>query len=89
MFQILRKMFSSKNEERDFESLIGRMPEFLQREDLVRSGRLAVKHKKVKTPITGLSFLEKLGIMPLAFPNFRSIFSVPVEIRLFEVCISR
>ncbi|HJX03571.1 MAG TPA: hypothetical protein VJ488_03325, partial [Dehalococcoidia bacterium] len=70
MFQILRKLFSSKGEERDFESFIGRMPEYLQRVDIIRSGKLAVKHKKVRPPLTKLPFLEKLRIMPLGLANF-------------------
>ena len=73
MFQILRKLFSSKDEERDFESFIGRMPEYLQRVDIIRSGKLAVKHKKVRPPLTKLPFLEKLRIMPLGLANFRQL----------------
>lgn len=70
MFQMIRNLFPSKYEERDFEILITRVPKFLQREDIIRSETLAVEHQKVKPSIRELPFFERLGVMPLGFANF-------------------
>lgn len=76
MFEIVKAMLAWRGggEPRDSEDLIGRLPEIMQRKDIIRAGGLAVNRTKfTANPITTLPPREKLGISPLGFMNYRQL----------------
>jgi epoxyqueuosine reductase len=75
MYRVFRTLFSSRNREHDFETVVGRLSEVVDRTDIVRAGPMAVPQKKFKgTPMNSLPLLKQMGLFPLGIGNIRQLY---------------
>jgi len=74
--KIASRLFLKRSATRsqDIEDFIGRLPEIMGRDDVIKPGELAVKQKKITgTPMENLPILQKIGMIPFLIANFRQV----------------